>query len=255
MSTAKGIDNYRLAIETIYRKAPENFDVPADNEFFALYRKPVGLPPRDLQFDPTTPPNSLVFTEKATPEVSDLIDDLAKRQFIKLFAVADAILSADKAFDRGYSKAQFAKEFVSSVEQAGAAGGYALYELGKRAAYAYKINTGADESYLNFVQKYASIFYAQRYDHLISAAEFRHGIFKENPLTADEVIAIPFLVGSSPKIYELAGVDHSKHAKSVAKKFADAGLDFESNLISDVAMERMVKIKSKHKNELSGPNR
>lgn len=59
----------------------------------------------------------------------------------------------------------------------------------------------------------------------ISAQEFRSGDFSANPLTADEIRAIPALIGFYKEVYDIAGLDHdyASHAVSVTKKLQDAG--------------------------------
>lgn len=255
-NSPKGIDNLHLSIDEVLKNAPEDYDTPSEQAFFANYPVPSGVSAR-LEFDQKllTAMHKLSFIGKATSEVSEIINDLAKRQHIKLFAMVDTILNTEEAFNEGYSKQQLAKAFVASVEQPGAAGGYALFEIARGGIHNHETKRNAgkvpDES---ISHKYADSIYADRKGHLVSAAEFRNGIFKENPLTADEVKAIPFLIGLSQKTYELAGVDHSKHAKSVAKKFADAGLNYESNLIIDKDLERKLQKNQKQQNEPSGPS-
>jgi len=254
-TTPKGIENLHLSVDEVINKAPEDYDTPSDQAFFASYPVPSGQP-ANLEFDKKSlSKHKLSFTGKATPQVSEIIDDLAKRQTMKLFAMVDVILDTEAAFDEGYSKKQLAKAFVASVEQPGAAGGFALYEIARGGIHAHKIKTNAGEVPDDGIgHKYADSIYADRKGYLVSAAEFRSGIFKENPLTADEIKAIPFLIGLSSKVYELAGVDHSKHAKSVAKKFADAGLNYESNLVTDKDMERTIQKNQKIRNEPSSPS-
>lgn len=67
----------------------------------------------------------------------------------------------------------------------------------------------------------------------ISAQEFRSGDFESNPLTADEIKAIPYLSGFYDEVYANAGVDladvHAPHAASIAKKFQDAGFPVLAN--------------------------
>lgn len=254
-TTPKGIENLRLSVAEVINNAPADYENPSDQAFFALYPVPSAQSTK-LEFDEKAlSSHKLTFTGKATPQVSEIIDDLAKRQTIKLFAMADAILNSKTAFDEGYSKQQFAKAFVASVEQPGAAGGFALFEIARGGIKTHKMRISAGEVTDEGIgHKYADSIYADRKGYLVSAAEFRVGIFKENPLTADEVKAIPFLIGLSSKIYELAGVDHSKHAKSVAKKFADAGLNYESNLITDKNMERIAQKNQRNRSEPSSPS-
>jgi hypothetical protein len=56
-----------------------------------------------------------------------------------------------------------------------------------------------------------------------SAQIFRVDEFAKNPLTADEIKAIPALTGFYSQAYEEAGQDHSAHALSVTNKLRDAG--------------------------------
>jgi hypothetical protein len=56
-----------------------------------------------------------------------------------------------------------------------------------------------------------------------SAQIFRVDEFAKNPLTEDEIKAIPALTGFYAEAYEEAGQDHSAHALSVTNKLREAG--------------------------------
>jgi hypothetical protein len=74
----------------------------------------------------------------------------------------------------------------------------------------------------------------------VCAQIFRVDDFAKNPLTEDEIKAIPALAGFYAEAYEEAGQDHSAHALSVTNKLREAGFPGVS---AEIAKRHGIEIK------------
>lgn len=162
-----------------------------------------------------------------------------------------AILNTPDAFD-GVSKDDFARAFIKAIQSPKAAAFAAVgsmmaihhslklaplpgvSESGRLATIAYGFGSNSFDD--------ASVTPSKpRVGFLASTQELRLGGFEKNPLTADEIKAIPYLSGFYADLYEAAGVDLSAHAASVTQKLNDAGY---TNIAGDLAKRHNVELKA-----------
>jgi DNA-binding Xre family transcriptional regulator len=73
---------------------------------------------------------------------------------------------------------------------------------------------------------------------LISVDEFRSGIFAENPLSNDELKALPYLLNQYQEVYCRVRHDLERHASSCIKKLTFAGCDVAALAIQQSQVDR-----------------
>jgi hypothetical protein len=78
----------------------------------------------------------------------------------------------------------------------------------------------------------------QRDGHLISADEFRSGIFADNPLSNDELKALPYLFNQYKEVYSRVNHDLECHANSCIKKLTFAGCEASALAIQQSQLDR-----------------
>lgn len=78
----------------------------------------------------------------------------------------------------------------------------------------------------------------QRDGHLISADEFRSGIFADNPLNNDELKALPYLLNQYQEVYCRVRHDLERHATSCIKKLTFSGCEAAALAIQQSQVDR-----------------
>lgn len=78
----------------------------------------------------------------------------------------------------------------------------------------------------------------QRKGYLIPADEFRSGIFSDNPLTNDELKALPYLLSQYKEVYGRVAHDLEQHADNCIKKLTFAGCEIAAVMIQNCLLER-----------------
>lgn len=78
----------------------------------------------------------------------------------------------------------------------------------------------------------------QRDGHLISADEFRSGIFADNPLNNDELKALPYLLNQYQEVYSRVHHELERHANSCIKKLTFAGCEAAALAIQQSQVDR-----------------
>ena len=73
---------------------------------------------------------------------------------------------------------------------------------------------------------------------IISADEFRSGIFADNPLSNDELKALPYLLNQYQEVYRRVTHDLERHAENCIKKLIFAGCEVAAVAIQDCQAER-----------------
>lgn len=78
----------------------------------------------------------------------------------------------------------------------------------------------------------------RRDGHLISTGEFRSGIFADNPLSNDELKALPYLLNQYQEVYSRVHHDLERHANSCIKKLTFAGCEAAALAIQQSQVDR-----------------
>lgn len=186
-------------------------------------------------------------------DLSAIRDSLVSHSVLTMNAsFVRAILNTPEAFSK-VSKAEFAKAYLDGIQAPQAAPMAALSGMAHLASVKHKQLHPEEQTRATEMIRIAAIYYGVD-DHTrpkklcISSQEFRIGAFEANPLTADEIKAIPYLGGALREVYELSGQDHSIHASSVVKKMQDAGFnDVASEMVARHDLElKMSKPVRKH---------
>ncbi|MBI6883204.1 hypothetical protein [Pseudomonas putida] len=232
----------------VYRKGEEIIaHLASDDDLFEYQRSAESLKGK-------TP---VSYKGTVTQEGVETFRSAILNQDVKAFRgrYVQAIFNTPDAFD-GVSKEGFAKVFIEAIQSPQAA---AFAVVGSMMAVAHSIrlnNLLPGIGPLSEGGRLATIAYGfgsnsfddasvapskPRVGFLASTQELRLGGFEKNPLTADEIKAIPYLTGFYADLYEAAGVDLSAHAASVTKKLNDAGY---TNIAGELAKRHNVELKA-----------
>jgi hypothetical protein len=173
------------------------------------------------------------------------LDDIAGLQkaaanqeiFITSKRLSAAVMNSTRAFPE-ISKQDFAKAYVAAIQQPQCAGFYAVIAMGRHVVNAREsagigfggVNVAKREEYPELnkqVSELASVAYnhanSNPSNFLMSGQYFRAGDWEKAPLTADEILAMPFVLGEIPEVYAEVEHDLGRHAESCAKKLESAG--------------------------------
>ncbi|WP_338924931.1 hypothetical protein V0M98_35520 (plasmid) [Pseudomonas silesiensis] len=238
----------------IYRESVLHNSVQPGEEIFGFFKRVPPNPPLDPSsihlkaFDTfehdgvkAIRHQHLQFEGQIDAGLIKTLTDLASRQEITLLGVIRAILKTETAFEQ-ISKQEFSRAMIAAIQQPECAGYYAFNAIGRKYADIQKNapltfnETGVTGARLSDI-----LIITGRSGFMLSGEEFRTGAFEAEPFTAEEVKALPYLMGVVPDLYANAGVDYSAQLKSTARKLATAGFETEANLMIDVDVEKGLK--------------
>lgn len=134
------------------------------------------------------------------------------------------------------SKKDFAAAYLKAAEQPGALATFALTALG-----AVSMSDPDDTKRLKYMELMVGKLWGNKGEFLTSAKEFTVNEFASNPLTVDEIKALPFLLGHHQEVYAEVEHNHGVHAESCVTKLRTAGYDFAANLIVENQVQKEVK--------------
>lgn len=237
----------------IYRESVLHNPVKPGEEIFGFFKRPVH-PRFDLESIQIKTIHNYIhdgvkaihqpyleFGGEVSVSLIETLTDLAARQEITLLGAVRAILKSETAFEH-VSKQDFSRAMIAAIQQPECAGYYAFNAIGRKYADIQKnapltfIETDVTGARLSDI-----LIITGRSGFMLSGEEFRTGVFEAEPLTADEIKAVPYLMGVVQDLYATAGVDYSAQLKSTARKLASAGFETEANLMIDVDVERRLK--------------
>jgi hypothetical protein len=146
-----------------------------------------------------------------------------------------AIMSLSKAFSE-VSRKDFSIAYLKAAEQPGALATFALVALG-----AVSLSTGDELDKTKYTNLLMEKLWGEKGEFLISAKEFTVNEFASNPLTVDEIKALPFLLGHHQEVYAEVEHNHGAHAEACATKLRAAGYDFAADRILENRVQKVVK--------------
>jgi hypothetical protein len=161
-----------------------------------------------------------------------------------------ALMDSPKAFSI-ISKQAFAQRYIDAVEQPKALGMFVLMAI----TTAYSIRTKSTEYPENkevydqqspLIDRLCGMGSSFRGNFLLSAKEFTINEFASNPLTVDELKAIPYLLGFHKEVYAEVKHNHGVHAQACAAKMRAAGHDVVADAIELNNPDKAVKPVRKH---------
>jgi hypothetical protein len=153
--------------------------------------------------------------------------------FVSSPRLSAAVMNSSQAFS-DVTKSEFAKAYVSAIQQPQCAGFYALVAISRRLSDV-RVELGIngvsaskpDHPLTAQMVALASVAYnlkdSNPSDFVMSGQYFRAAAWEAAPLTADEVLAMPFVLGEMPEVYAEVEHDLGRHAESCAKKLESAG--------------------------------
>jgi hypothetical protein len=165
-----------------------------------------------------------------------------------------AVMGSTKAFTE-ITKQEFAKAHIEAIQQPQCAGFFAVVAMGRvlkdlSQSFGHNSITSpgnfaartAHPELLTQIGLLASVAYnlkvANPSDFLMSAQFFRANEWEKAPLTAEEVLAIPFVLGELAEVYAEVEHDLGRHAESCAKKLESAGYhDVAAYIHKDLALK------------------
>lgn len=199
------------------------------------------------------------FLVSIYPDHLDTLDRALSNQFLHSLngKKIEAIFNSPEAFDR-VSREDLANAYIRAIQTPQAAGYAAAVSLAVLAHKQWKKSGSNAERDASEMPQFVSISYGGfRSGFGMPSQEFRTGRFEKNPLTEDEIKAIPYLAGAMKQVFDLARQDHSKHAGSVIKKLQDAGFEATATeMARQNGMRHLIEVHAKpdRKNSLSeGP--
>jgi hypothetical protein len=200
---------------------------------------------------PTGTRTQMFYDGVVTQEVIDNLTSLASRQLISFIHALEVILKSPTAFKK-IPKEAFCIAMANAIQQPSCAGYYAFNALAKKVTGERRHYEIKDKTTLEVIDRLTQVCYQNdcRGIFLLSGEELRTGVFKADPFTSEEIKAIPFLLGFLPEVYACAGQNYSACRDSCARKLNSAGFTTEANLIQDVAVEKLIKPKTKLSNSL-----
>jgi hypothetical protein len=146
-----------------------------------------------------------------------------------------AIMSLRNAFSE-VSKKDFALAYLKASEQPRALATFAFVALG-----AVSLSTANDHEKTRLTGLLMGRLWSKKGQFLVSAKEFTVNEFASNPLTVDEIKAIPFLLGLHQEVYAEVEHNHAVHAEACATKLRTAGYEFAADRILDNLVQKVVK--------------
>lgn len=153
--------------------------------------------------------------------------------FVSSPRLSAAVINSSQAFS-DVTKSEFSKAYVEAIQQPQCAGFYALVAISRR-LNDVRVELGIDgvipskpdHPLTAQMVSLASVAYnlkdSNPSDFLMSGQYFRAAAWEAAPLTADEVLAMPFVLGEMPEVYAEIEHDLGRHAESCAKKLESAG--------------------------------
>jgi hypothetical protein len=155
--------------------------------------------------------------------------------FVSSSRLALSVMNSSKAFS-DVTKSEFAKAYVEAIQQPQCAGFYALVAISRRLSDVRGelglpgvsvLGNNPDNQFTARMVELASVAYnlkdSNPSDFVMSGQYFRAAAWEAAPLTADEVLAMPFILGEIPEVYAEVEHDLGRHAESCAKKLESAG--------------------------------
>lgn len=143
-----------------------------------------------------------------------------------------AFMNSETAFSE-VSKKEFAECFIGAIQSPQAAPFVAIMALAN--CVRGRLD---DEASLELAQLSNMIWalgnHARPSQFLFSGKEFTAGAWAANPLTADELKALPYVSGMFSEVYEEVGQNHAAHAKSLVEKVATAGFPAASAALAEL---------------------
>ena len=174
-----------------------------------------------------------------------------------------AVMTSTMAF-ADVTKQEFAKAYVEAIQQPQCAGFYAIIAMSRKVM---DVKDSLGIGYVGLerteypdlsrqIQELSSVAYslknANPSDFLTSGQYFRAGAWESAPLTAEELLAMPFVLGEMQDVYAEIEHDLGRHAESCAKKLESAGYpDVAAYIHKDLALKAEVS-KPQRKHEEPG---
>lgn len=168
------------------------------------------------------------------------------------------ILNSPNAFTE-VSKKEFANAYLNAVEQPQVIGVFALTALSSAYSLKHKenkqVNSLSEEMVAKFnllisrAYNFAGDFH--RGNFMFSSKEFTVSEFAQNPLTVEEIKALPFLTGLYNELYAEVEHNHGVHAEACAAKMRSAGHDTLADTIELNNPAKVTKPVRKHDDDLS----
>lgn len=159
----------------------------------------------------------------------------------------NTVLKSKYAFIGDVTKEQFCQALVEAVENPKTVAYSAYYCLGNAALKSSNADSIIDSPDIEFfktsIDENGSLIG-------VNPQIFQTGVFEKNPLTIDEIRAIPRITGYAKKAFEIAGVNDCSLSKSVIEKLKKAGFAETADYIEKKAVVK----NSRDKNDVeSGP--
>ena len=134
------------------------------------------------------------------------------------------------------SRKDFSISYLKAAEQPRALAAFALVALGS-----VSMSTPDEYEKQRFMALLKGKIWGHKGEFLISAKEFTVNEFASNPLTVDEIKALPFLLGQHQAVYAEVEHNHAVHAEACVTKLRTAGYDFAADCIIENQVQKVVK--------------
>ena len=137
-----------------------------------------------------------------------------------------AIMSSKVAFSGEVSKKTFAEALIKATQDVRCVGFYAIALITRCTIPA----TENDDSAMDRIYK---LFYGAGNSPIYARSGFalKSGPFADDPLSIEDMKAVPYLLGYLPDLYVTVGLNYDHMAKVVAKKLLNAGFVEAARLI------------------------
>ncbi len=157
-------------------------------------------------------------------DLNELVVALAYQETIPVRYI-DSIMSSKIAFSEEISRKDFSKAFIDGIQQVECAGFYGMMAMAVATQRAFSRSPVVIDRYLGILNSMKSGSYC------FSGAYFKCGHFEKNPLTPDEILALPYLFDYAKDLYNLLGISFESHRESVVNKLLDAGFEEEASIL------------------------